>query len=137
MTWSIQLSPWGLPPLLAILLALNDGLFLWPRRREAGTPVLLALVGTVGVWGLLDFLAVASAAMAPKVAMTRIAYAPAVAAPRPLFDDRLEGRPEDTDHTPFAVDSDGSLLAVAAPDRPPVRDVRIALDWTRALGFDR
>ena len=63
--------------------------------------------------------------------------APVVAAPRPLFDDRLEGRPEDTDHTVFAVDSDGSLLAVAAPDRPPVRDVRIALDWTRALGFDR
>jgi Tol biopolymer transport system component len=63
--------------------------------------------------------------------------APAVTAPRPLFDDRLEGRPEDTDHTAFAVDSDGSLLAVAAPDRPPVRDVRIALDWTRGQGLDR
>ncbi|NJD18025.1 MAG: diguanylate cyclase, partial [Gemmatimonadetes bacterium] len=57
------------------------GLFLWPRRREAGTPVLLALVGAVGAWGLLDLLAGSNAAMAPKVAMTRIAYAPAVAAP--------------------------------------------------------
>ena len=25
----------------------------------------------------------------------------------------------------------------ADPDRPPVRDVRIALDWTPALGLDR
>ena len=40
------------------------------------------------------------------------------------------------DHTHFAVLRDGSLLAVAAPDRPPVRDVRIVLDWTRSAGLD-
>ena len=62
--------------------------------------------------------------------------APAVTAPRPLLDDRLGGL-EDTDHTAFAVDRDGSLLAVAAPDRPPIRDVRIVLDWTRSAGLDR
>jgi serine/threonine-protein kinase len=62
--------------------------------------------------------------------------APAVTAPRPLLDDRLGGL-EDTDHTSFAIDRDGSLLAVAAPDRPPVRDVRIVLDWTRSAGLDR
>jgi serine/threonine-protein kinase len=61
---------------------------------------------------------------------------PAVGAPRPLFDDRLEGL-EDADHTAVAVDRDGSLLAVAIPDRPPVRDVRIALDWMRSVGLDR
>jgi dipeptidyl aminopeptidase/acylaminoacyl peptidase len=62
--------------------------------------------------------------------------APAVTAPRPLLDDRLGGL-EDTDHTAFAVLRDGSLLAVAAPDRPPVRDVRIVLDWTRSARLDR
>jgi Tol biopolymer transport system component len=60
---------------------------------------------------------------------------PAVAAPRPLFDDRLEGR--DTDHTAFAVFRDGSLLAIAVPERPPVQDLRIVLDWTRSLGLGR
>ena len=62
--------------------------------------------------------------------------APAVTAPRPLLDDRLGGL-EDADHTHFAVLRDGSLLAVAAPDRPPVRDVRIVLDWTRSVGLAR
>ena len=61
---------------------------------------------------------------------------PSVAAPRPLLDDRLPGLQEG-DHTAFAVDRDGSLLAVAESDRPPVRDVRIVLDWTRAAGLDR
>ncbi|HSW28499.1 MAG TPA: diguanylate cyclase [Longimicrobiales bacterium] len=80
MTWSIQLSLWGLPPLLAILLVLNDGLFLWPRRREAGTPVLLALAAAVGVWALLDLIAISSASLAVKVATTRLEYAPAALA---------------------------------------------------------
>ena len=80
MTWSIQLSLWGLPPLLAILLALNDGTFLWPRRREAGTPALLVLAGAVSVWALLDFLAVASASLPVKATATRVEYAPAALA---------------------------------------------------------
>jgi diguanylate cyclase (GGDEF)-like protein len=80
MTWSVQLSLWGLPPLLAILLALNDGTFLWPRRREAGTPVLLVLAGAVGVWASLDLVAISSAALAVKVFTTRLEYAPAALA---------------------------------------------------------
>ncbi len=80
MTWSIQLSLWGLPPLLAILLALHDGAFLWPRRREAGTPVLLALVAAVGVWALLDLMSISSAALVVKMTTTRLEYAPATLA---------------------------------------------------------
>ena len=61
---------------------------------------------------------------------------PAVAAPRPLLDDRLPGL-QDGDHTAFAVDRDGSLLAVSAPERAPIRDVRIAIEWARSAGLDR
>jgi hypothetical protein len=60
---------------------------------------------------------------------------PSVAAPRPLLDDRLPGL--DRDHTDFAVDRDGSLLAVSAPERALIRDVRIALEWARSAGLDR
>ncbi len=80
MTWSIQLSLWGLPPLLSILIALNDGMFLWPRRREPGTPALLALAGAVGIWAGLDLVANTSAALPVKLAMTRLEYAPAAVA---------------------------------------------------------
>ena len=77
MTWSIQLSLWGLPPLLAILLALNDGVFLWPRRREPGTPVLLTLAAAVGTWAAFDLVCISSAALPVKVATTRLEYLPA------------------------------------------------------------
>ena len=80
MTWSIQLSFWGLPPLLAILLALNDGIFLWPRRRESGAPAILTLASAVGIWALLDLVAISSAALAVKVATTLMEYAPAALA---------------------------------------------------------
>ncbi|MCG6925345.1 MAG: serine/threonine-protein kinase [Acidobacteria bacterium] len=61
---------------------------------------------------------------------------PTMAAPRALFDDRLTGLDEG-DHTAFAVEGDGSLLAVEEPDRPPIRDLRIALDWTKTVGLAR
>jgi hypothetical protein len=61
---------------------------------------------------------------------------PTVAAPRTLFDDRLPAL-NSGDHTVFAVERDGSLLAVELPDRPPIQDLRIALDWLEAVGLDR
>jgi Tol biopolymer transport system component len=61
---------------------------------------------------------------------------PTVSAPRALFDDRLPGL-SSPDHTAFAVERDGGLLAAAVPDRPPIRDLRIALNWMEAAGLDR
>ncbi|MCG6920482.1 MAG: protein kinase [Acidobacteria bacterium] len=61
---------------------------------------------------------------------------PTVPAPRALFDDRFPGLNE-PDHTAFAVERDGGLLGVEEPDRPPIRDLRIALDWTGTVGLDR
>jgi diguanylate cyclase (GGDEF)-like protein len=81
MTWSIQISLWGLPPLIAILLALNDGAFLWPRRREAGTLALLTLAVASGSWAALDLVANVSSSLPVKLATTRLEYAPAVLAP--------------------------------------------------------
>lgn len=80
MTWSIQFSLWGLPPLFAILLALNDGAFLWPRRREPGTRVLLTLAAAVGAWAALDLVCIASASLPVKLATTQLEYAPAALA---------------------------------------------------------
>jgi hypothetical protein len=59
---------------------------------------------------------------------------PTVPAPRALFDDRLPGLDEG-DHTAFAVEHDGSLLAVERPERPPVQNIRITLDWIEAAGL--
>jgi Tol biopolymer transport system component len=61
---------------------------------------------------------------------------PSVSAPHAVLDDRLSGLSE-ADHTAFAVERDGSVLGVEEPDRPPIRDLRIVLDWTPRLGFDR
>jgi Tol biopolymer transport system component len=61
---------------------------------------------------------------------------PTVPAPRAVLDDRLPGLNE-PDHTAFAVERDGSLLGVEEPKRPPIRSLRIALDWTAKMGFDR
>lgn len=81
MTWSIQLTPWALPPLAAILLALRDWDFLWSRRRESGTQALLVLVAAVGVWGLLDALTVMGASHPVQATANRLAYLPASLAP--------------------------------------------------------
>jgi diguanylate cyclase (GGDEF)-like protein len=81
MTWSIQLTPWVLPSLLAILLVLRDVDYLWPRRRESATPALIALSTASGLWALLQLLQVISPSLATKVLLTRIEYLPAAAAP--------------------------------------------------------
>lgn len=74
MTWSIQLTLWSLPPVLAGLLVLRDGAFLWPRRRETGTLALLALVASSGAWALLDFACLTSPSLPVKLLTTRIEY---------------------------------------------------------------
>lgn len=60
---------------------------------------------------------------------------PTPSAPRALFDDRLWST--DGDHTVFAVERDGSILAAERPNRPPIEHLRIALDWTKTVGLDR
>jgi hypothetical protein len=60
---------------------------------------------------------------------------PTVPAPRALLDDRLPGLNE-PDHTAFAVEPDGAILGVQEPDRPPIRNLRIALGWTGIVGVD-
>lgn len=81
MTWSIQLTPWALPLLLAVLLVLRDVGYLWPRRREGATPPLLVLAASAGIWASLQLLVVVTPALTPKVLFTRLAYLPAAVAP--------------------------------------------------------
>jgi Tol biopolymer transport system component len=59
---------------------------------------------------------------------------PGVPAPRPLFEDRLRGL-RDGDHTAFAVDRDGRLLAIEVPSGTPLWGIRIVLDWMEAAGL--
>jgi Tol biopolymer transport system component len=59
---------------------------------------------------------------------------PTVPAPHALFDDRLP-YPDDADHTAYAVDRDGRLLALEIPERPPRRHIRVVLDWMEAAGL--
>ncbi len=51
MTWSLQLTIWALPPLLAVLVVLRDLEYLWPRRREAGASALMAVLFSAGAVG--------------------------------------------------------------------------------------
>jgi diguanylate cyclase (GGDEF)-like protein len=81
MTWSIQLTRWALPSLLAIVLVLRDVDYLWPRRRESAAPALIALSTASGLWALLQLLQVLSPSLAAKVLLTRLEYLPAAAAP--------------------------------------------------------
>jgi serine/threonine-protein kinase len=60
---------------------------------------------------------------------------PSVSAPLAVLDDRFSGLNE-PDHTAFAVESDGGLLGVEEPAHPPIRSLRIALDWTGIVGVD-
>lgn len=79
MTWSFQLTVWALPPILAVLLVVRNAEFLWPRRREAGTRVLLGLCVAVGVWALLDLVSAVTPALDLKMLATRVEYLPAMA----------------------------------------------------------
>ncbi|GMV07981.1 MAG: hypothetical protein AMXMBFR53_42560 [Gemmatimonadota bacterium] len=80
MTWTLQLTLWALPPILAVLLAVRDATFLWPRRREGGTPALLTVSAAAGAWAILDLGSVVSADLGVKLLATRVEYLPAAAA---------------------------------------------------------
>jgi len=58
MTWSIELTPWALPPLLAVLLVLRDLEYIWVHRRESSARALGALAGTSGLWAFFHLLTV-------------------------------------------------------------------------------
>lgn len=81
MIWSVQLTPWALPSLLGILIALRDVNFLWPVHRERGASPLLALAGASGLWALLHLAVVASASPELKIALLRLEYVPEALAP--------------------------------------------------------
>ena len=80
MTWSVQLTLWALPPILALLLAARDVTFLWPRHREAGTPSLLGLTAAIGIWAFLDLVSVTGVTLGVKLGAVRVEYLPAAAA---------------------------------------------------------
>lgn len=81
MVWTLQLTPWALPPLLAVLLVVRETLFLWPRRREQASQSLLLLAGASGAWAVCHLLAVLSPSLEVKVVMERIQYVAAAAVP--------------------------------------------------------
>ncbi len=81
MTWSIQLTLWALPPILALLLTARDVTFLWPRHRELGARALLTLAAAVGTWALLDLVSTAGVSLGVKLVAVRVEYLPASAAP--------------------------------------------------------
>lgn len=60
MIWSLQLTPWALGPLLAVLLVLRDLEYLWARRREPSVTALALLAAVGGLWALLQLLTVLS-----------------------------------------------------------------------------
>lgn len=81
MTWSIQLTIWALPPLLAVLVVLRDLEYLWPRRREDGAKALMAASLGAGVWALMALVAVISPPLEVKAALERASYVPAALTP--------------------------------------------------------
>lgn len=80
MTWSLQLTPWALPPLLAVLVIVRELAYLWPRRREPGTRTLMFLAAAGGLWAAVDLVGILSASLPVKIALARAAYLPAAAA---------------------------------------------------------
>ncbi|HKJ03602.1 MAG TPA: histidine kinase N-terminal 7TM domain-containing protein, partial [Longimicrobiales bacterium] len=80
MTWSLQLTFWALPPLLAVLVVQRDLAYLLPRRREMGTRTLIALVASNGAWAGTDLLAVVGPSLEWKSTLELVGYLPAVGA---------------------------------------------------------
>lgn len=85
MTVSLQLTPWALPGVLAVLVVLRDAVYLWPRRRERSVPALLSVVALSGLWAAIHVLAVVSGATATKVLLIAAEYVPAMLAPVALL----------------------------------------------------
>jgi len=85
MTVSVQLTPWALPAVLAVLVVLRDLVYLGPRRRERSVPALLGVAGLSGLWAAMHLLAVVSTGEAAKLNLARAAYVPAMLAPVALL----------------------------------------------------
>lgn len=81
MTWSVQLSIWALPPLLAVLVVLRDLGYLWPRRREPATLALLTLAIASGTWAFLNLVSIMSPALEFKEVLEIVQYVPGSVAP--------------------------------------------------------
>lgn len=80
MTWSLQLTFWALPPLLAVLVVLRDLSFLLPRHREPGTRPLIALLAVSGAWAAMDMVAVVSPSLDVKSGLALATLVPAAGA---------------------------------------------------------
>lgn len=85
MTWTLQLTVWALPPLLAVLVTLRDQLYLWPRRRERGATALGVLSASTGVWALASLVAVTTPALGEGLLLERLRYLAAAVAPLAWF----------------------------------------------------
>lgn len=141
MTWSIQLTPWALPPLLAVLLVLRDVSYLWPRRRERATPALVALASASGAWALLQLLMVVTPFLASKLLLTRLEYLPAAAAPVLWFWFALSFAASEEPRRGLrwllaalcAVSATTVVLALAGPTHPLFHDATLARHGTSPL----
>ncbi len=74
MLWTLQLSPWAIPPLVALFLLGRELLFLWPRRREPTSRALIPLVVASGIWTLFHTIAVVTPDLTVKVLLERAQY---------------------------------------------------------------
>lgn len=81
MIWSVQLTPWLLPPLLGVLIALRDATSLWSVRREPAAGPLLILMVTSGTWALLHLSVVATVPLDLKLILLQLEYVPAALVP--------------------------------------------------------
>lgn len=120
MIWSVQLTLWALPPILALLLAARDTMFLWPRHREAGTPGLLGLAAAAGTWAFLDLVSAVGISLGVKLGAVRIEYVPAAAAVVAWlwFALAFAGRRNDLRRRPSVVFAAVALATALAPFVP-------------------
>ncbi len=81
MIWSLQLTPWALGPLLAVLLVLRDLEYLWARRREPSVTALALLAAVSGLWALLHLLTVLSPTLSTVPLLLRVEDAALAVAP--------------------------------------------------------
>jgi len=134
-TLVLQLTPWALPVLLALLLVAREWAFLLPRRRERGSVSLLTLTGVGAAWCFARFLLLLSSS--PEVQARLLQFEFVAAALTPLawlwFCGVLARRTPLLLSAPAAVLTALSLgtilLAVKAPE-----DTLLIMDLTTRSG---
>ena len=81
MTLVLQLTPWALPALLALLLVAREWAFLFPRRRERGSVSLLVLTGLGAAWCFARFLLLLSSGPEVQARLLQLEFVAAALTP--------------------------------------------------------